>query len=109
MTAFGEGVHQFDRLTGSFKTYKKVLLNDEISNTNFCYGVFEASDNNFYVITFDEGLLKLDRETGKFTTIHSTPFHNLSNCIAEDHSKRLWIGTNNGLKCYNLETTLFSG
>ncbi len=115
MTTFGAGVQEFNPISGAFKSYKVVLPNNKITGTNFSYGTLEASDGNFWVVSFDEGLHKLDRETGKYTTIHSTSynkdttFHNLSTCVVEDGDKRLWIGTNNGLKCYDLKTKIFSG
>ena len=115
ITTFGGGVKELDPASGIFTSYKIVLPNDKISGGNFCYGALEASDGNFWVVSFDEGLHKLDRKTGKFTTVHSTydnpdtSLHNLSNCIAEDKNKRLWIGTNSGLKSYNLITKTFSG
>ena len=114
ITTFGGGVKEFDKTTGNFKTYQVVLSNDAISSANFSYGALEASDGNFWLVNFDEGLYKLNRTTGKFTTIHSThnsndkSIHNQFNCIAEDHNKRLWIGTSAGLKCYDLKTKTFS-
>ena len=74
---------------------------------NYYYGTFEASDGNLWVVGFDEGLHKLDRKTGKFTPFIQN-HGNISNCIAEDLDKRLWIGTNGGLKCYNLRTKTYS-
>ncbi len=115
MTTFGAGVQEFNPISGAFKSYKVVLPNNKITGTNFSYGTLEASDGNLWVVSFDEGLYKLDRKSGKYTTIHSTnnnkdtTFHNQSNCIAEDGNQRLWIGTNSGLKCYDLKTKTFSG
>jgi streptogramin lyase len=54
-----------------------------------------------------EGLHKLDRKTGKFTTIYSK-HGGVSTCMAEDLDKRLWIGLNGGLKCYDLKTKKYS-
>jgi len=114
MTTFGAGVQEFNPLSGTFKSYKVSLLNKKKVDPNFSFGTFEASDGNFWVVSFNDGLHKLDRKTGKFTTIHSTAdnpdttFHFASNCIVEDLNKRLWIGTNNGLKYYDLETKTFS-
>jgi len=115
MGTFGVGIHEFDPVKGRVRSFKFGLPNDEITGFNFCYGMLEASDGNFWLVTFDEGLHKLDRKSGRFTTVHSTgnnkdtAFHNQSNCIVEDGNKRLWIGTNNGLKCYDLKSRIFSG
>ncbi len=111
---FGAGIFEFNPVTGNFKSYKFILPNEVISGFNFCHGMLEASDGNLWVVSYDEGLHELDRKAGKFITVHSrkdnldTTFQNLSNCIVEDPDKRLWIGTNYGLKCYNLKTKTFS-
>lgn len=115
MTTFGAGVLEFNPVSGTFKSYNIILPGNKKTGPNFSYGGLKASDANFWVVSFDEGLHKLDRKSGKFTTIHSTSdnrdttFHNVSNCIVEDLNKRLWIGTNYGLKCYDLNTKKFSG
>jgi ligand-binding sensor domain-containing protein/two-component sensor histidine kinase len=114
MATFGAGVQEFIPLSGTFKSYKVVLPNNTPTEANFPYGTLEASDGNFWVVSFNDGLHKLDRKSGKFTTIHSirnnrdTAFHFPSNCIAEDLNKRLWIGTDNGLKYYDLKSKTFS-
>ena len=115
LSTFGAGVHEFHPKTGDFTSYTFTDPHHEVTGFNFCYGMLEASDGNLWAVSFDEGLHKLDRKTGKFTTIHSTEntkntgVHNQSNCIVKDGGERLWIGTNNGLKCYNLETKTFLG
>jgi ligand-binding sensor domain-containing protein/two-component sensor histidine kinase len=115
VTTFGAGVHEFNPGSGDFKSYRSILTNDELTGFNYCYGLLEASDGNLWAVSFNEGLHQLDRKTGKITTVHSisdnldTTVHNISNCIAEDLNRRLWIGTNNGLKCYNLQTKKYSG
>jgi len=115
MTTFGAGVQEFNPVSGTFKSYKVILPDNKKTGANFSYGTLEASDGNFWVVSFDDGLHKLDRKSGKFSTIHSisnnrdTTFHFASNCIVEDLNKRLWIGTNNGLKYYDPDTKTFSG
>jgi ligand-binding sensor domain-containing protein/two-component sensor histidine kinase len=111
LTTFGTGVSEFDPAKGSFIPYKYDKSDKE---SIYCYNAFEDSGENLWSASFNEGLHKLDRKTGKFITIHSikdnadTTFHNISNCIAEDQNKRLWIGTNKGLKCYNLKEKKYS-
>lgn len=115
MTTFGAGVQEFNPKSGTFKTYKVILPNNKKADPNFSNGTLEASDGNFWVVSFNDGLHKLDRKTGKFATIHSTAnnkdttFHIVSNCIVEDLNRKLWIGTNNGLKYYDLDKKTFSG
>jgi ligand-binding sensor domain-containing protein len=115
MTTFGRGIYEFNPDERDFKQYKFPMPNGEMTGFNFCYGMLDASDGNLWAVSFDEGLHKLDRKAGKFITIHSTSdnadttFHNISNFIVEDLDKKLWIGTNKGLKFYDLETKIYSG
>ena len=115
MTTFGRGIQEFDPVTGNFKSYKLELPNDKIPAINFCYGAIEASDGNFYLVSFNSGFHRLNRKANKFTAIipegynQDTGYQNQFNCIVEDLDKRLWIGTNNGLKCYDMKTKKFSG
>ncbi len=100
MTAFASGIQEFDPVTGNFKSY-------EIKSRKPYWGAFEDSDGNVWALSYDEGLHKLDRKTGKFITIYLKQGDN-STCMAEDLDKRLWIGLNGGLKCYDLKTKKYS-
>jgi len=106
MTTFGSGVQEFDPATGNFKSYK-VLPHRELSALNYYFGAYEDSDGNFWLMGLHEGLHKFDRKSGKFITIYSNT-DNVSSCMAEDLDKRLWIGTNEGLRCYDLKTKKYS-
>ena len=89
-------------------------LDDAKAFINKIEKLLSEGTSHFWVVSFNDGLHKLDRKSGKFTTIHSirnnrdTAFHFPSNCIAEDLNKRLWIGTDNGLKYYDLKSKTFS-
>ena len=114
MTTFGAGICEFKPITGNFKHYKAVSPGGKLSAFNFCFGMTESSDGNLWAVSYAEGLYKLDRNTGKITIVHdpsraSDDRNKGSNCIVEDLNERLWIGTNNGLKCYNLKTKKYSG
>jgi len=108
MTTLGSGVQQFQYDTKSFKAYKYPLLNNALSNINFCYASFKASDGNFYVCGYNNSFAILNIATSKFTIIESHDFHNVFNCMAEDMNKKLWIGTNDGLEYYDLRTHVLS-
>lgn len=110
MSTFGDGVEEFNPITGSFKQYKISSADDKLNSINFCYATFEDSNGDFWVGSFDESLSKLNLSSGKFTTVHSdSSNHNQINCIVEDSEKRLWLGTNRGLKCYDLKSKQFLG
>ena len=75
----------------------------------------EDSDGNLWVGTFDNGLNKLNRETGKFTQYRYNPKdkNSLSNdsilSIHQDLKGRIWIGTGGGgLNLYQPETDTFT-
>ncbi|HEX7844270.1 MAG TPA: two-component regulator propeller domain-containing protein [Chitinophagaceae bacterium] len=110
LATFGAGLSKFNPETGVFISYKADPNND----FNYCYGALEDREGNLWAIGFNEGLYKFDRKAGRFITVHSTSknkdtsFHNISNAIVEDRSKRLWIGTNKGLKCYDLLKKMYS-
>ena len=106
MTTFGSGVQEFNPVTKNFKSYKS-FPEGELTALNYYFGAFESSDGNLWLLGFREGLHKLDRKNGKFTTIYSKQ-GDVSTCMAEDLDKRLWIGMNGGLKCYDLKTKKYS-
>jgi len=107
MTTFGSGIQEFDPATGNFKSYR-AFPHHELSALNYYFGAYADSDGNFWLLGLHEGLHKFDRNTGKFATIYSTSGDNVSSCMTEDLDKRLWIGTNGGLRCYDLKTKKYS-
>ena len=113
ITTFGAGICEFNPATGNFKQYKLNTPGNNLDFFNFNFGMTEATDGNLWAVSFSEGLYQLDRKTGKIITIHTpgTSGNNDAgaNCITEDLDQRLWIGTNNGLKCYNPKTKTYSG
>lgn len=75
--------------------------------------IHESSDGTVWLGTNGYGLYKKDKgavPNGKFqsfTTEHGLP----NNCIlgiAEDQNGDIWISTNNGLSCYNMQKNRFS-
>lgn len=115
MTTHGTGLQEFNPVTGKFISHNIVLSNDSLGFENVSYAATEVSDGNFWMVGYAEALNKLNLKTKKFTIVHTShnnkhkDFGNQSNCITEDDNKRLWIGTNEGLKCYDLKTKIFSG
>ena len=115
MTTFGKGVQEFNSLTGKFKAFNLILPADKLASVNFCYGAVEASNGNFYIVGFNSSFYILDKNTGKFKATlpegyhQDTTYQNQFNCIVEDLEQRLWIGSNNGLKCYDIKRRKFYG
>ena len=114
MTTLVAGIKEFDPATEKFKPYKISEPNHVLNAANSSYGLLEASDGKFWGIGYDESLFTMDRGSGKFTILHSksgsrdSADHNIFYCIAEDLDKRLWIGSNNGLKYYDLRNKSMS-
>lgn len=112
VTTFGAGVCEFNPATGNFRKYKLDLPGRNLSFFNFNYGITEATDGKLWAVSFGEGLYNLDRATGKIVATQppslSSNVDALSSCITEDLDQRLWIGTNHGLKFYDLKTKKYS-
>jgi ligand-binding sensor domain-containing protein/two-component sensor histidine kinase len=112
MTTFGAGIHEFNPATGTFKQIRFDSPGENLSHFNFCFGITEATDGNLWAVSYGEGLYKLNPKTGEIIIVHTASINDTykqSNCIVEDLNERLWIGTNTGLKCYNLKTKTYSG
>ena len=103
MATFGAGLKEFDPVTGIMKSFK-VALPKTGFNANYYFGIFESADGNIWVAGLNDGLHQLDRKSGKFTTIYSKENGTPLTCIAEDLDKRLWIGANGELRCYDMKT-----
>ena len=60
--------------------------------------------------TFEQGLQRLDIRTGKITAYKHNPglptslSNNRVNALCVDHSGTLWVGTQNGLNRFNLQS-----
>jgi ligand-binding sensor domain-containing protein len=106
MTTFGSGVQEFNPVTEKFKSYMS-FPEGKLTALNYYFGAFESSDGTLWLLGIHEGLHQLDRKIGKITTIYSK-HGDVSTCMAEDLDKRLWIGANGGLKCYDLKTKKYS-
>ena len=103
MATFGAGLKEFDPVSRIMKSYKIVLPNNG-DKADYFFGIFESSDGNIWLAGLDDGLHQLDRKSARFTTIHSRSKGDVFTCIAEDLDKRLWIGANGELNCYDMKT-----
>jgi len=72
--------------------------------------LFEDSQQNFWLGTWEGGLCKLERQTGKLEQFTLPKQNNISHIhsIAEPESGKLFIGSDDGLVSFDLQTENFS-
>ena len=101
------GAFYFNRKTkvkGNISFSEKV--NGKLTNDYQIQGIYEDSNHVIWFTTEGGGLIKLqpDRKSfKKFTTHDGLPTNNLFR-ILEDRNKNIWISSQKGLICMNLQT-----
>jgi PAS domain S-box-containing protein len=106
-----EALNALDRKTGHYTSYRRTP--GPATNTDVIT-ISEDRSGNIWAGTYNHGLLRLDRRTGKFQTYHHNPAdpYSLSNDIVTrllvDHNGTLWVATNDGLNRFNPATGRFT-
>ncbi len=104
----GDGIYKLDTLSNLKTHYKNTGNASAMPST--IMAAFEDSENNFWLGSYDKGLVRLNRKTGHCDLMNhileETPdWFKPVFSIVEDGNKNLWIGTlGSGLYCYNLKT-----
>jgi len=101
------GVYKFDKQTHFFTHYGRTKKRSSISSDSVNY-VFKDSQQRIWIGT-EDGLNLLDPKTGTFKA-YKQPEEavNNINCLTEDASGNLWMGTDNrGLVMFNTQTKTF--
>jgi ligand-binding sensor domain-containing protein len=107
--ATGGGLTYYDRQLNSFVHYRG---NGSLKNigTMTVKAICQDSKGNLWVATY-EGLIKIDLETNKITTLYLNPNHLLTDqvilCLFRDSHNRMWVGTTRGLYLYNSANSSF--
>jgi len=101
---------------------KMNLQNDEIRELSinrklpgYVYqAIFEDSQSNLWLGTYNKGLIKVDKNGSNFREYvvdnknpNSIPSNDIR-CIYEGKNQNIWIGTSNGLVNYNNKTEILS-
>ncbi|MDP4270289.1 MAG: response regulator, partial [Bacteroidota bacterium] len=98
----GGGIDVFrgnEKITNFSQTNGRLLENN-------VFAAFTDSEGYQWFGTFEGLIIRRDPLSGEFKTISGFGIKKGThiNCFYEDHNKNVWIGTNNGLKCYNLNS-----
>jgi signal transduction histidine kinase/ligand-binding sensor domain-containing protein/DNA-binding response OmpR family regulator len=98
-----ENLNRYDRVSGKFSSVE--LIKNMLPTS-----VFEDSKGNFWVSTYFNGLLLVDKEKlvvlKNYTEKEGLPYNTITN-IVEDKKGNLWIKTFNGYSRFNPETESF--
>jgi PAS domain S-box-containing protein len=106
-----EALNYIDRKTGHHTPYRRTA--GPAASTDVI-AIREDRSGNLWAGTYNHGLLRLDRRTGKFRTYLHNPAdpYSLSNDIVTrllvDHNGTFWVATNDGLNRFNEATGRFT-
>ena len=106
-----EALNSFDRKTGEYTSYRRTA--GPATNTDVI-SIHEDASGNLWAGTYDHGVLRLDRRTGKFQTYRHNPAdpNSLSSDIVTrflvDHNGTFWVATDDGLNRFNAATGRFT-
>jgi len=109
-----DGLNRYDGY--KFKVYKHDPMNPASMSNNYVKAVCEdrgEKRNVIWVGTYGGGLNKFDRETEQFTRYQAASDNasglssNYANCIYQDRSGIVWIGTDDGLNKFDPESESF--
>jgi PAS domain S-box-containing protein len=106
-----EALNRIDRKTGHHTPYRRTA---GLAASTDVIAIREDRSGNLWAGTYNHGLLRLDRRTGKFRTYLHNPAdpYSLSNDIVTrllvDHNGTFWVATNDGLNRFNEATGRFT-
>lgn len=103
------GLNRFNRESDNFINYKNDPSAAAILSDNDVQTIGESPDGDLWIGTFGGGLLRLDKKKNEFKglTIGSSLNNYYINTIFKDINGRIWIGTKNGLDCFDQTTGKF--
>lgn len=101
---YGHGLHQFDRRTGKFKTYRHNPADPNSISNDVVMRFLVDSSGTLWAGTAD-GLDRFDPATERFTTYRLGPQSLLIRELVEDRKGKIWIGTDSsGLRRFDPAT-----
>ena len=109
-----EGLNKFDSRSGTFINYNREYSRFFGARTNITSITGEKDSNILFIGTYGEGLYRLDKKDGIITNSSPKPGNptSLSNkyiqCIYEDNSGIVWVGTDSGLNKFDKKKQKFA-
>lgn len=106
-----EGLFFYDREKKKFSKQLFPQLGDQKVVFRF---LLQDKNKTYWLVTKDRGVFKWDARTGKLINYSASDKNqyaisdNLTNCIYEDHTGTLWIGTDNGINKFDLVKQIFN-
>jgi signal transduction histidine kinase/ligand-binding sensor domain-containing protein/DNA-binding response OmpR family regulator len=103
-----DGLNRFDGYT--FKIYRFTESDTNSLNGVLVRAIYEDSNSNLWIGTESGGLCLYRYEFDNFQRFTNKVYDGYTltnkqvNSIVEDHEKRLWLGTNDGLYCFRHES-----
>ncbi len=92
-----------------FKKYRNTPLDTNTISSNQIFDIYQDSDTCLWLATFGGGLNKFNIKTEKairYTSNDGLP-SNVVYGILPDENGNLWLSTNNGISCFNIENQTF--
>jgi ligand-binding sensor domain-containing protein/signal transduction histidine kinase/DNA-binding response OmpR family regulator len=106
---FGGGIYTFDRKKNSFTKFSHP---DDLTNSldkSSIYSINATAGNKLCIASLG-GIYLLDNNKGKlkrYSSSNSLLSNNTVKVLCTDRKGNLWLGTNQGLNCFNPETEEF--
>lgn len=104
-----EGLHEYNPETGKLRTFRTDNPLGKNLPTHHFLSIYEDESGNWWLGANDHGLVRFNPATGE-TQVYDTKAGLCNNrvvSILPDAQGRLWLGTFNGLSCFNLKEQLF--
>lgn len=104
-----EGLYDYNPETGSLRTFRTDNPLGKNLPTHHILTIYEDESGTWWLGTNDHGLVRFNPATGE-TEVYDTKAGLCNNrvvSILPDARGRLWLGTFNGLSCFNPEEQLF--
>lgn len=106
VTTYGDGVFQFNPITGQWKNYIQLPGSHNSLNFNKVIDVFMDDKQRLWFATEGRGICKYNYESDDFTRIDESKGlpNNVAYGILDDKYGNIWVSTNMGITKINPET-----